>query len=74
LVYLTFFGEPAGSRSVVRLVHEPDNKMTVPLIVLGLFSIFVGYTLKDFYIGLGSDFLSSGLHEQNVKFCFVTYA
>jgi len=68
LIYLTFFGEPAGSRSVVRLVHEPDNKMTVPLIVLGLFSIFVGYTLKDFYIGLGSDFLSSGLHEQNVNF------
>jgi NADH-ubiquinone oxidoreductase chain 5 len=68
LIYLTFYGEPVGSRSIVRAIHEPDNKMTIPLVVLGLFSIFIGYVLKDFYVGLGSDFLSSGLHEQNVNF------
>lgn len=72
LIYLTFLSEPAGGRGSARTVHEPDSKMTIPLFVLGLFSIFVGYLLKDSYLGLGSDFLCSGLNEQS--FNFVVYS
>lgn len=72
LIYLTFLSEPAGGRGTVRTIHEPDSKMTIPLFILGLFSIFVGYILKDSYIGLGSDFLGSGLYEQS--FNFIVYS
>lgn len=71
LIYLTFLTEFGGSRSLVKHIHEPNFKMTFPLIVLSGASIFVGYSLKDAYIGLGSDFVVGAVHMQN--FNFVSY-
>src|SRR3978361_2335147 len=38
--------------------HEGDIFMSLPLIILAVFSIFVGYVTKDIFIGLGSNFFS----------------
>ena len=38
--------------------HEGDIFMSLPLIILAIFSIFFGYITKDIFIGLGSDFFS----------------
>jgi NADH-ubiquinone oxidoreductase chain 5 len=37
-------------------VHEGGLAMTVPLFILSLGSIFIGYVTKDMMIGLGTDF------------------
>ena len=37
--------------------HEGDIFMSLPLIILAIFSIFFGYITKDIFIGLGSGFL-----------------
>jgi len=42
LVYMTFFGEPANQK-VHHHIHESPTAMTVPLIVLGVLSVFGGY-------------------------------
>jgi len=38
--------------------EDPKFYMTLPLIILSLFSIFFGYITKDIFIGLGSNFFS----------------
>lgn len=68
LVYLTFLAEPNVKRPSLKLVHEPDLRMTLPLFALVFFSLFTGYLLKDAFIGMGTNFLSSGLHEGNARF------
>lgn len=65
LVYLAFLSESTFKRATLKFVHEPDFRMTIPLLVLSVFSIFVGYLLKDAYIGLGSAFMSSAFSEFN---------
>jgi NADH-ubiquinone oxidoreductase chain 5 len=38
------------------LAHEGDIFLSLPLIILAIFSIFFGYLTKDIFIGLGSSF------------------
>jgi NADH:ubiquinone oxidoreductase subunit 5 (subunit L)/multisubunit Na+/H+ antiporter MnhA subunit len=38
--------------------HEGNLFMMLPLIVLAVFSIFLGYITKDIFIGLGSGFFA----------------
>jgi len=36
--------------------HEGDIFLSLPLIILAIFSIFFGYIAKNIYVGLGSSF------------------
>ena len=41
-----------------KFAHEGDIFMSLPLIILAIFSIFFGYITKDIFIGLGSGFFA----------------
>ena len=56
VLYLTFLSNPNGSLVNYRNAHEGDLFLSLPLIILAVFSIFFGYITKDIYIGLGSSF------------------
>ena len=56
VLYLTFLSNPHGPLVNYKNAHEGDIFMSMPLIILALFSIFFGYITKDIYIGLGSSF------------------
>jgi NADH-ubiquinone oxidoreductase chain 5 len=58
VLYLTFLTNPNGPVINYKHAHEGDLFMSLPLIVLAIFSIFFGYIAKDIFIGLGSDFFS----------------
>lgn len=58
VLYLTFLSSPSGSLKNYRNAHEGDLFLSLPLIVLAVFSIFFGYISKDIYIGLGSSFFA----------------
>lgn len=62
LLYLTFLAEPAGYRSVMEGAHDAPIRMAIPLRVLSVGSIFVGWWLKDLMIGLGTPFWGSALY------------
>jgi len=58
VLYLTFLTNPNGPLVNYKHAHEGDIFMSLPLIVLAIFSIFFGYITKDIFIGLGSGFFS----------------
>jgi NADH-ubiquinone oxidoreductase chain 5 len=56
VLFLTFLTNPNGSLINYKHAHEGDIYMSLPLIILAVFSIFFGYITKDIFIGLGTDF------------------
>nr|YP_010262631.1 NADH dehydrogenase subunit 5 [Gyalideopsis ozarkensis]UIX51994.1 NADH dehydrogenase subunit 5 [Gyalideopsis ozarkensis] len=53
-LYLTFITNPNGTLRDYKIIHEGNIFMSLPLIVLALFSIYFGFFTKDIFIGLGS--------------------
>lgn len=59
---LGFFGTPNGSKKVMMNVHEAPFIMALPMFLLSICSILIGYIAKDFFIGVGSSgIISSGI-------------
>jgi len=58
VLYLTFLANPNGPIVNYKHAHEGDIFMSMPLIILAIFSIFFGYITKDIFIGLGSNFFA----------------
>ena len=58
VLYLTFLTNPNGPLINYKQAHESDIYMSIPLIILAVFSIFFGYITKDLFIGLGSGFFA----------------
>jgi NADH-ubiquinone oxidoreductase chain 5 len=62
VLYLTFLTIPNGSKINYNIKEkniinkEGDIYMTLPLIILSIFSIFFGFFTKDMFIGIGSYF------------------
>jgi len=56
VLYLTFLTNPNGPLINYKHAHEGDIFMSLPLIILAVFSIFFGYITKDIFIGLGTSF------------------
>lgn len=73
VLYLTFLSNPNGPlvnyKQAAPHDGEGDIFMSMPLIILAVFSIFFGYLTKDIFIGLASGFFSDNslfihpLHE-----------
>ena len=62
VLYLTFLTNPNGPLINYKKAHEGNIYMSIPLIILALFSIFFGYFSKDIFIGLGTGFfIDNGL-------------
>ena len=56
VLYLTFLANPNGPLKNYKIAHESGIYMSLPLIVLAIFSIFFGFITKDVFIGLGTGF------------------
>jgi NADH-ubiquinone oxidoreductase chain 5 len=59
VLYLTFLANPNGPQKFYnekQTAHEGDIFLSLPLVILAIFSIFFGYITKDIFIGLGSSF------------------
>ena len=69
VLYLTFLTNANGPLINYKTAHEGDVFMSLPLIILAVFSIFFGYITKDMFIGMASGFFSDNslfthpLHE-----------
>jgi len=58
VLYLTFLTNPNGPLINYKQAHEGDIFMSLPLMILAVFSIFFGFITKDMFLGLGSGFFS----------------
>ncbi|ROV86696.1 hypothetical protein VPNG_10405 [Cytospora leucostoma] len=52
VIYLTFLANPNSSLMSIRHAHESDIFLTLPLVILAIFSIFFGYLTKDIFLGI----------------------
>jgi NADH-ubiquinone oxidoreductase chain 5 len=56
LIYYVFYSPNNSYKNIIKHSHESPLAMTIPLFILSFGSIFSGYLMKDFFVGLGSDF------------------
>lgn len=68
LIYLTFLSKPNGFRVLILNAYEAPFRMALPLFILCIPSIFIGYLTKDMIIGLGSDFWQGSVYIQPMNF------
>jgi NADH-ubiquinone oxidoreductase chain 5 len=61
LIYLTFISNPNGFKSAMQNAHDAPLPMAIPLFILCIGSIFVGYLTKDLFIGLGTPFWNNAI-------------
>jgi NADH-ubiquinone oxidoreductase chain 5 len=57
LIYLSFFREIQSAKPVANQIHESPALITVPLSILAVGSIFLGYCTKDIFVGVGAPYL-----------------
>jgi len=70
LVYLTFISNSNGYRSSLVKAHDAPLLMALPLGILCVGSIFVGYLFKDACIGMGTHFWGNAIfiHPNNYSY------
>jgi NADH-ubiquinone oxidoreductase chain 5 len=61
LVYLTFITETNSVKSDFFHSHEGNLRLSVPLLILSVGSIFFGYATKDMMIGVGTPFYGAAV-------------
>lgn len=66
LLFLTFLSTTNGFKSVIIGAHDSELSMAFPLFILTIPTIFIGYLLKDLFVGFGSSFWNNAL------FIFIT--
>jgi len=61
LIYLTFLTYANAPKGNYEKAHESPLVMSLPLIILGILSVYLGNISKDFFIGLGSQGLGNSI-------------
>lgn len=65
LIYLIFFNIPNSNKYTYYNLHESSYKMLIPMIILVIFSIFIGYLTRDIYLGMGTSLSNIFIHPNN---------
>jgi len=61
LLFLVFLAEPNGNRQTILNAHEGSWHIGLPLFILSLFSIFIGFLTKEIFIGFGTGFWGTAI-------------
>ena len=68
LLYLVFLANPNGNKNVTLHAHEGSWRMTLPLFILSILSVVVGYVSKDMFIGFGTNFWGTSIFINPVNY------
>lgn len=67
LIYLTFITDTNAPQKTIVHAHESPINMSLPLFILSIGSIFIGFLFKDMFIGMGSTFFGNSIFVLNVN-------
>ena len=70
ILYTVFFNNTNSTKSIINNIHESKIYMSFPLILLSIFSIFIGYLGKDLFVGMGTTFWNSSIFILPKNYCF----
>nr|YP_010507934.1 NADH dehydrogenase subunit 5 [Phytophthora humicola]UXG56275.1 NADH dehydrogenase subunit 5 [Phytophthora humicola] len=62
LLFFAFLSETNAYKNIIKNAHDVPLEMGIPLGLLALGSIFIGYLSKDMFVGLGSDFWNNSIY------------
>ena len=62
LLILTFITKTNAYKQIINKAHDAPLLLGLPLLILSIFSIFIGYFSKDMIVGLGSTFWGNSLN------------
>ena len=62
LIFLAFLNETNAYKNIIKNAHDVPFEMGLPLGLLALGSIFIGYLSKDMFVGLGSQFWNNSIY------------
>ncbi len=68
LVFLTFLGEVNLTKNAVKNIHDAPPLMALPMALLSIPSIFIGYVSRDLFVGLGTPFWGNSLNYFSVDY------
>jgi len=69
LIYYLFFNKPNNPKYIYLHLRENPTLMYIPMTILALFSIFIGYLIKDLYLGMGTPLYNNMfIHPNNLYF------
>ncbi|MBS1758345.1 MAG: hypothetical protein JSU03_13800 [Bacteroidetes bacterium] len=57
VINLAFIQTPQGSKENYEAAHEPGVAMSLPLLILSVASIYIGYVMKDIVMGPGTPYI-----------------
>lgn len=57
LINIGFLQDTQGDRRTYEKAHEPGKAMGIPLVILAIASIFIGYVMKDQIMGPGTPYI-----------------
>jgi NADH-ubiquinone oxidoreductase chain 5 len=62
LLYLTFLTKTNSYKQNILHAHDAPLIMAMPLLILSIGSIFIGYFTKDMIVGVGTDFWGNAIY------------
>jgi proton-translocating NADH-quinone oxidoreductase chain L len=65
-LYMTFIVQTKSYKKIIMGVHDAPLQMGIPLFILALASIFIGYLAKDMFLGLGSVYWDNSILLTNI--------
>lgn len=68
LLYLVFLSNPNGNKKIILNAHEGSWRMTLPLFLLSICSISVGYISKELFIGFGTNFWGTSIYIKPINY------
>jgi len=66
LYYLTFLTKTNRPKATIEHRHDAPTLMAIPLIILAIPSIFIGYLSRDIFVGLGTDFFQNSIPTNDI--------
>jgi NADH-ubiquinone oxidoreductase chain 5 len=63
LLHRVFLAKPSGHRSIYEGSHDAPFKMALPIIILAVGSIWIGWLMKDLFIGVGTTFWDQSVYS-----------
>jgi NADH-ubiquinone oxidoreductase chain 5 len=63
---MTFLSDCRSSQFLFIYAHESTLAMYLPLVLLAIGSIFIGYLFKDAIIGIGTDFMGESIYVRPI--------
>ncbi len=61
LLFFTFLDQPNGFKIIYTKIHEAPFFMAIPLFLLAILSIFIGFSMQEIFGGLGTFFFGNSI-------------